>query len=203
MLFDLELGALRPLLAGASGASVEVGVGSGRFASALGLDVGVDVAAAPLVLARSRGVLAVRGAGERLPFGAGLFAAVVLVVTLCFVTDPAEVLAEVRRVLGPGGRLVIGVVPRDSAWGRSYEEEGRAGHRFYRHARFYTLGEHLRLLGSAGFRLVDARSVLLQAPSDCPVIEPVSVGVVDGAGFVAVAAVRSGDSLGSGRAGGR
>ncbi len=39
--FDLELAALRPLLAGASGASLEVGV---------------DVAAAPLVLA-------VRGAG--------------------------------------------------------------------------------------------------------------------------------------------
>lgn len=111
MLFDLELGALRPLLAGAPGPGLEVGVGSGRFASALGVDVGVDVAATPLVRAGSRGVSAVRAAGEQLPFAGGVLGAVVLVVTLCFVDDPGGVLAEAGRVLGPDGRLVMGVFP--------------------------------------------------------------------------------------------
>lgn len=192
VLFDLELAALRPLVGAATGLTLEVGVGSGRFASALGMDVGVDAAAAPLGLAGSRGVRAVRAEGEHLPFGAGVFGAVLFVVTLCFVEDPAGVLAEAGRVLGSDGRLVLGVIPGDSAWGRSYEEKARAGHPFYRHARFYPVAEHRRILARAGFRVVDARSTLVQPPSDLPAAEPVRLGALDGAGFVALAAVRSG-----------
>lgn len=188
-LFDLELCALRPLLAGTAAPRLEVGVGSGRFAVALDLDAGLDVAGAPLALAKSRGVLAVRGAGERLPFRDGAFGAVTLVVTLCFVEDAAGLLAECARVLGPGGRLVDGLVPLDSAWGRAYEAKGRSGHPFYRHARFLTTAEHRRLLAAAGFRIVDSRSILLQAPGKDPVAEPVQRGAVAGAGFVALAAI--------------
>ena len=190
VLFDLELAALRPLLDGTGGPRLEVGVGSGRFAAALGIEVGLDPAEAPLRLATARGVRVLRGDGARLPFGDDSFGAVALVVTLCFAEDPAGVLAEVGRVLRPGGRLVVGLVPLDSAWGRSYEEKGRAGHLFYRHARFQTLAEHFRMLATAGLCLVEARSTLLQAPSDEPVAEPVHPGVVVGAGFVALAAQR-------------
>ena len=187
VLFDLELGALRPLLAGTGGPRLEVGIGSGRFAAALGIDVGLDPAEAPLRLAKERGVRVLLGVGDRLPFRDNTFGAVALVVTLCFAENPAGVLAEVGSVLRPGGRLVVGLVPLDSAWGRSYEEKRRAGHAFYRHARFQTLAEHRRMLATAGFRLVECRSTLLQTPSDEPVAEPVHLGVVVGAGFVALA----------------
>ena len=187
VLFDLELGALGPLLTCTEGPRLEVGVGSGRFAAALGIDVGLDAAEAPLVLAKARGVRSVRGAGEHLPFGDGSFGTVVLVVTLCFAKDPAAVLAEAARVLRPAGRLVVGLVPLDSPWGRSYEEKGRAGHPFYRHARFLTAAEHLRLLAAAGFRVEEGRSTLLQSP-DGPQDEHVQRGVVAGAGFIALKA---------------
>ncbi len=190
VLFDLELAALRPLLAGTARPRLEVGVGSGRFAAALGIEVGLDPAEAPLRLAKARGVRVVRGAGEQLPFRHNTFGAVVLVVTLCFAGDPAGLLAEAGRVLGPGGRLVVGLVPLDSAWGRSYEEKGRAGHPFYRHARFQTVAGHRRMLTTAGLRLVEARSTLFQTPGDEPVAEPVLAGAVAGAGFVALAAQR-------------
>ena len=190
VLFDLELAALRPLLAGTARPRLEVGVGSGRFAAALGIEVGLDQAEAPLRLAKARGVRVVRGAGEQLPFGDNTFGAVALVVTLCFAENPAGVLTEVSRVLGAGGRLVVGLVPLDSAWGRSYEEKGREGHPFYRHARFQTLVEYRRMLATAGFRLVEARSTLFQAPGDEPVVEPVRGGAVAGAGFVALAVQR-------------
>ena len=193
VLFVLELGALRPLLAGTAGPRLEVGVGSGRFAAALGIDVGLDPAEGPLRFAKARGVRVPRGVGSQLPFGGNTFGAVAVIVTLCFVENPAAVLAEVGRVLRPGGRLVIGLVPLDSAWGRSYEEKGRSGHPFYRHARFQTLAEHRRMLATAGFRLVEARSTLFQAPSEEPVVEPVQSGAVAGAGFVALAA-RRGDA---------
>ena len=185
LLFALELACLRPLVPHGPGARLEVGVGSGRFAAALGLEVGVDPAAAPLRLAAERGVAVVQGAGEHLPFGDRTFAAVVVVVTLCFADDPTALLGEARRVLAPSGRLVTGVVPLDSAWGRRYAAQGRAGHPFYRGARFLTLAEHRRMLTGAGFRVTGARSTLTQAPSDDPVEEDARGGVVAGAGFVA------------------
>ena len=190
VLFDLELGALRPLLAGTASPKLEVGVGSGPFATALGIEIGLDPAEAPLRLAKARGVRVLRAVGEQLPFGDGTSGVVALVVTLCFAENPSGVLAEVGRVLRPGGRLVVGLIPLDSAWGRSYEEKGRAGHPFYRHARFQTLAEHRRMLATAGFWLVEARSTLFQAPGDEPVVEPVQQDVVAGAGFVAPAVER-------------
>ena len=196
VLFDLEFAALRPLLAGTARPQLEVGVGSGRFAAALGIEVGLDPAAAPLRLAKARDVRVARGVGDQLPFGDKTFAAVALVATLCFAENPAGVLAEAGRVLRPGGRLVVGLVPLDRAWGRSYEEKGRAGHPLYRHARFQTLADHRRMLAMAGFRLVEARSTLFQTPRDEPVAEPVRREAIAGAGFVVLAAQpgRGGDA---------
>lgn len=48
--FAAELACLQPLLAGLPRPWAEVGVGSGRFAAALGAEVGVDPAAGPLAL---------------------------------------------------------------------------------------------------------------------------------------------------------
>ncbi|MDA8317653.1 MAG: class I SAM-dependent methyltransferase [Actinomycetota bacterium] len=190
VLFDLELTALGPLLPGTARPRLEVGVGSGRFAAALGLEVGIDPAEAPLRLASSRGVLVLRGRGEELPFPDAVFGAVVLVVTLCFAEDPVGVLAEGARVLRPGGRLVLGLVPLDSAWGRSYAQKGRAGHPFYRHAHFFTLDDHRRMLAAAGVRIVEGRSTLFRAPCETPVDEPVESGIAAGAGFVVLGAVK-------------
>ena len=47
------------------------------------------------------------GRGEAIPFGDGAFDTVVCTYTLCSVDDPAQVLAEMRRVLKPGGRLLF------------------------------------------------------------------------------------------------
>ena len=47
------------------------------------------------------------GVAEDLPFATGSFDTVVCTYTLCSVDDPERVLAEVRRVLAPGGRLLF------------------------------------------------------------------------------------------------
>lgn len=51
-----------------------------------------------MALARSRGVWVVRGDGGRLPFRDGTFGAVLIVVTLCFASDPAGLLAHQGQI---------------------------------------------------------------------------------------------------------
>ncbi|MDE3082637.1 MAG: class I SAM-dependent methyltransferase [Acidobacteriota bacterium] len=183
-IFVDEVAALSPLWP-STPPRLEVGVGSGRFAAALGVEYGVDPAPGALALAAPRGVRAVVGRAEELPFRAESFAAVLCVVTLCFVSDPERALREARRVLAPGGRIVVGTVPRDSELGTRYEVLAREGHPFYSRARFLSVADHISLLEGAGFRVVEARSALVatRGPHDSPVRE----GIVPGASFVALA----------------
>lgn len=187
--FPSEVACLRPLLAGLPRPWAEIGVGSGRFAASLGVDVGLDPAAAPLALARARGVHAVRGVGERLPFRSGVFGAVLIVVTICFADDPAALLAEARRVIRDDGAIVLGEVFAESAWGGFYQRKGAGGHPFYSAARFLTRGETLALVSAAGLRVQAARSTLCQPPTDSPRSEPGCDGEAAAAGFVCWRAV--------------
>ena len=182
--FPSEVSCLRPLLAGLPRPWAEVGVGSGRFAAALGVEVGLDPAAAPLALAASRGVHVIRGTGERLPFRSGVLGAVLIVVTMCFADDPAALLAEARRVTRADGAVVLGEVFAESAWGRWYERKGAAGHPFYAAARFMTRDQTLAVVTAAGLRVQAARSTLCQPPTDAPQREPAHEGETAAAGFV-------------------
>ena len=91
----------------AGGAVVDVACGSGPLATALGPRwVGLDLSSAELDVARGRaaGRLQRAHAGA-LPVADGSAAAVVCALALMLV-EPAPVLAEIRRVLAPGARLV-------------------------------------------------------------------------------------------------
>lgn len=185
-----EVEALRPLVQSLPSPWLEVGVGSGRFAAALGVEIGLDPARAPLALARERGVDTVLGVGECLPFSTGSVGAVLLVVTLCFVRDPAAVLAEARRVLVPGGAVVLGMVPAESPWGRHYRSLAGAGHAYYRQARFFTNEQVTAALAAAGLRVSRIRSSLLWPPEASPPPERRALeGSDPRAGFAAVLAV--------------
>ncbi len=185
LIFPTELSALRRVTEGLPRPWLEVGVGSGRFAAGLGIDVGLDPAERLLEMARRRNVAVVRGRGEDLPFPAGSFGGVFLIVTLCFVEDPLAVLRECRRVLWEGGGLVVGLVPAESPWGRRYTALGREGHPFYSRARFYTVAEVKELLFAAGFSLERCYSTLYQPPGGVRSVEEPREGCDPRAGFVA------------------
>lgn len=48
-----------------------------------------------------------QGVGEEIPFAASTFDTVVCTYTLCSVQDPAQVMAELRRILKPDGKLLF------------------------------------------------------------------------------------------------
>lgn len=110
----------------AGGRALDAGCGTG-FQSALltelGWDAhGVDVSAGLLAVGRCRlpGAAFTLASVERLPYPDARFDAVVCCgSTLSFVDDPARALAELGRVLRPGGRLLLDCEHRpslDLAW---------------------------------------------------------------------------------------
>lgn len=176
-----ETTALRSLVEAFPEPRLEIGVGTGRFAAALGARFGLDPSLDLLRLARRRGILPVQGVGEAVPLTSGYFGTVVMAFTLCFLADPAAALAEDRRLLTDRGGLVIGFLPLGTPWADSYAARGRQGHPIYRHARFYTVAEVDHLLTQTGFRVLHHHSTLRQppglnhydveTPSDRPVAE--------------------------------
>jgi len=183
-LFHAEVECLERLMPTDRSGWVEVGVGSGRFAEALGIPEGVDPSLPLLEKAAARGVRTVQGVAEKLPYGDNELQGILLVVTLCFLEEPERAMREFARVLRPGGWLLIGFVPADSAWGRAYMRKSKEGHPFYSAARFYTSSQALDMAGAAGFRLLSAASTLPMAPDERIGSMPVFEGIVGGCGFV-------------------
>jgi SAM-dependent methyltransferase len=107
----------RALLGGAAGRVLEIGAGTGANLAAYprGLDALVVTEPDPGMArrltrnaARHRPDARVLCVGaEFLPFREGAFDVVVSTLVLCTVPDPTAAVAEVRRVLRPGGRLLF------------------------------------------------------------------------------------------------
>ena len=100
----------------ATGTVLEVGVGTGlNFGLYRNLTALEGIDPDPFMLARARERMAelpfpVRlheTGAERMPFADGHFDTAVVTFTLCTIPDPVAALAEIRRVLRAGGRLLF------------------------------------------------------------------------------------------------
>lgn len=185
--FATEVTCLQELVAERPGKWLEVGVGTGQFAKALGIVDGLDPSLPMLGLAAARGIRGVAGRGESLPYLDSCFDRVLLIATICFLDDPASALSECARVLRKDGSLIVGMVPADSPWGKFYRRKGQQGHPFYAIANFYRCGEVIQMAGSAGFVFDAATSCRLPAPGETAnrISGPRS-GLVPNADFVAL-----------------
>ena len=100
----------------ATGRVLEVAVGTGlnltRYAPGVTV-TGIELSPEMLAIARSRaerhglGVDLHEGDAHDLPFDDASFDTVVCCLALCSIPDPPRALAEMRRVLVPGGRLLL------------------------------------------------------------------------------------------------
>lgn len=188
LVFDIEVRAFQQLLPALPKPWLEIGVGSGRFARALGIETGIDPSVKLLEIAKKRGLTGFLARGEDKFFEARTFGTVFLIVTLCFVSSPLAVLKECRRILTEHGKIVLGLVLKDSPWGRHYLEKKKQGHRFYSNATFYSYQEVVDLLGQAGFVVEKVISTLFQQPDKVTEMESPRQGFHPKAGFTIVAA---------------
>jgi ubiquinone/menaquinone biosynthesis C-methylase UbiE len=184
-LFEIEKNCLQTLVQTVTGRWLEVGVGSGRFAMSLGISEGVDPSLGMVTIAACRGIHVVQGMGEELPFQDAVFAGILMVTTLCFLTSPERAVSECRRVLRSRGTLVVAIMPAESAWGRLYRAKGCEGHPLYSHANLYTCEEVIRFCGEAGFVFERAVSCLQTPPGEKP-NSSLEEGINESAGFVAM-----------------
>ena len=182
-----EIEALR-ILVPSEGEGLEVGVGTGRFAVPLGIKIGVEPAKAMAEIARRRGIRVIEGKAEKLPFANSSFDFVLFVATLCFVQDPVKALKEAKRVLRKDGRVIIGIIDKESFLGKLYESK-REESMFYKYANFYSVGEILGWLQELGFKNFKSVQTIFTIPEKMREREPVKEGYGEG-GFVVISAER-------------
>ncbi len=164
--------------------SLEIGVGTGRFAAALKITIGIDPSLKMLRLAEKRGLNVYQGFGENIPFLHDAFDCVLIIITLCFVDDQKKVIAEAARVLKKNGRIIIGIVDKNSFLGKYYQRKKSI---FYKQAKFFSVKEVTGLLKETGFTSFSYYQTISILPDKMNSIEKPSKGFGKG-GFVAISA---------------
>ena len=185
VIFQAEVDCLRLLCDEFPGRWLEIGIGTGRFALALGVEEGIDPSPRMLDKAAQRGIRTYRGTAEHLPFPDGAFDGVLMALTLCFIHDAELAMQQCARVLDPLGTVLIGAIPADGPWGRFYTRKALEGHLVYSLARFRSASEILALAGNAGLEARASASAVLWEPGSGRMGEAhVERGISQGAAFL-------------------
>ncbi|MBU1726430.1 MAG: class I SAM-dependent methyltransferase [Candidatus Omnitrophica bacterium] len=164
------------------GKGLEIGVGTGRFSAPLGIKYGIEPSRKMGKIAKKRGVNVKSGYGEKLSFRDSTFDYAAIIITICFVKDPIKVLCEARRVLKKEGKIVIGIIDKNSFLGKFYQKKKSV---FYKNADFMDVREAANLLKKAGFRKLAYYQTLFRFPEELDSIEKARKGFGKGA-FVVI-----------------
>ena len=120
IIFESELLAEKQLLPNPEN-TVSIGVGSGLFASQLGIEYGVEPSEDMAKLAQKRGIKVKSGTAEKIPYPDEQFDTVLLSTVLSYVKDPQKAVKEAYRILKPGGHVVISFLAGEGSYAMLYE----------------------------------------------------------------------------------
>jgi ubiquinone/menaquinone biosynthesis C-methylase UbiE len=130
---------------------IEIGVGSGLFAEPLGIHVGLEPSGEMRSKAVKRGVNVVDGTAENLPFMDDFYGFALMVTTICFVDDVKQSINEAKRIVKAGGKLIIGLIDKNSPIGKMYNKHQKESV-FYSNAIFYSTEEIVDYMKKTGFQ---------------------------------------------------
>ena len=163
IVFESELLAERYFLSNPRN-SVSIGVGSGLFASRLGIEYGVEPSKQMAKLAERRGIKVKIGRAEDVPFEDERFDTVLMSTVLSYVDDPEKAVKEAYRILKPGGHIVVSFLAREGSYAMLYDLAYLRGKydpeispkypypiKFIRGAHWNSIDEVTNLLKEAGF----------------------------------------------------
>jgi ubiquinone/menaquinone biosynthesis C-methylase UbiE len=183
-----ELVAIKKVLP-KKGKGLEIGVGTGRFAALLGIQYGIDPSANMVRIAEKRKVNARVGYGQKLPYRDSAFDYVAIIITLCFVKNPKQVLKESWRVLKKNGKIIVGIIDKNSFLGKFYKRKKRI---FYKRASFFSSQDIINLLKLQRFNHPISYQTIFDFPVNMTSIQKPKKGCGEG-GFVVFSARKIGD----------
>ena len=181
-----ELEAIKKVLP-ENGKGLEIGVGTGKFAQALGIKFGIDPSIEMLKIAKKRGINVRLGDGESLPFKNDTFDYVAIIITICFVKHPQRVIEESYRVLKNNGKIIVGIIDKDSFLGKFYQKKESV---FYGKAKFFSVAELTNLIKNIGFNKFSYSQTIFELSDKVSSIEKPQNGFGNGS-FVVISAAKN------------
>ena len=144
------------------GRVLDIGCGSSRILESVPGMVGLDVSIQKLRFMGRRGCIVLKGSVYTLPFPDGAFEEVIFSQVIEHIPPKPQIMSEIRRVMKPGGRLIIGTPDYGRMFWVILEEfynalkpEAYA----HEHIAHYTLGSMRKLLADNGFQHLRSRYV--------------------------------------------
>ncbi len=186
--FQSEVEAIRSMLPPGNSFGIEVGLGTGRFAQALGIKEGVEPSEPMRNLAIERGIEAMDGTAEFLPYKDLHFDFVLMASCIGYFQELHPAFKEANRVLKSGGSFIVGFVEKNSPIGKYYEQI-RHESTFYKTILFYSAERVLEELKTAGFVAFETNQTLFNYLDDINTFEPAQTGYDKGS-FVVIKAIK-------------
>lgn len=165
-----EIKAIKQLLP-KSGEGIEIGVGTGIFASALGIKTGVEPSEKMRNKAIERGINTINAYAENIPIPDKMYDFVLMVTVDCFFTDILQAFKEAYRILAKEGFLIVAFIDKNTPLGQIYEEK-KASNVFYKNARFHSASEIENLLKITHFKIIDKRQTVFNLENIIQEIKP-------------------------------
>jgi len=166
--------------------SIEIGVGSGKFAVPLDIMVGIEPSNKMRQLSLTRGIDVINAIGEILPIRKERFDLVLMVTTICFLDDIKMAFEEVYNILTSKGSFIIGFIDRNSPIGTKYQLQKKENV-FYNVANFYSVDEVVSYLKIANFTKFEFSQTIFRPLLEIKDIEPIKPNYGEGS-FVVIKA---------------
>jgi len=125
---------------------LDIGCGTGNFSIKLAKKgakvVGIDVSEPMLAKARKKSennnlnIDFQKGDATKLKFADNSFDAVFSMAALEFIKDLKKAFNEMKRVVKPGGKILLGTITKDADWGRIYQKQAEKEDSVFNDAEF-------------------------------------------------------------------
>lgn len=163
-LYRSEIAALKEIIPKNSN-GIEIGVGTGRFASQLGITEGIDPSTEMAKIANSRGLTVYQGTAENLPILPDIYDYALMVFTLCFLDNIDLAFRNIYTIIKPSGYFILGMFDKDSPPGQLMMQK-KASSDFYKLSNFISVDETIKRLALARFKVESIHQTIFDMKSN-------------------------------------